>query len=162
MLDAAVKVTDKEECCIVKVFGRATHNITPPIKKLIEEKTLANLDYFAFDLKDVSFMDSTFMGTLTMLALETRKTQTTSKIFNINEVNMKALKSLGVSKLFIFEDDLDYGEDSEELNQDNITKKESAETVLEAHKNLMEIDENNVPKFEKVVEFAEKDLNNMK
>ena len=40
-------------------------------------------------------------------------------------------------------------------------KLENATTVLEAHKTLMDVDSDNVAKFEKVVEFVQKDLDKL-
>ena len=37
-------------------------------------------------------------------------------------------------------------------------KTEKAETVLIAHETLMEVDKQNIPKFQNVVDFVKKDL----
>ena len=41
------------------------------------------------------------------------------------------------------------------------TAESNARNVLDAHQTLMDIDEANVPKFEKVVEFVKKDIDKM-
>ena len=37
----------------------------------------------------------------------------------------------------------------------------NAQTVLDAHKTLMDVDEENVKKFEKVVDYVQKDLDKL-
>ena len=41
---------------------------------------------------------------------------------------------------------------------ENVAKGMDAHTVLEAHQTLMDVDEGNVKKFEKVVEMVQKDI----
>ena len=41
------------------------------------------------------------------------------------------------------------------------TAESNARNVLDAHRTLMDIDEGNVRKFEKVVEYVEKDIDRM-
>ena len=42
-----------------------------------------------------------------------------------------------------------------------VSKIENATTVLEAHKTLMDVDQENVKKFENVVAFVQKDLDKL-
>ena len=163
MNDANLFVSRDSEKCVVKVVGRATLAICPKLRDLIKSfEASAEWGEIVFDLSRCVGMDSTFMGILTMFALHAKQHGMTIEILNAGPANRKLLTGLGLGGLF------DYVEDASTESEDGVdgTSKPSespassstAETILEAHKTLMEVDENNVDKFKKVVEMVEKEV----
>ena len=74
------------------------------------------------------------------------------------------LKGLGVDKLFTFCDE-NGGITVESWHNVLPQKKsalETAETVSEAHKTLVEADDSNAEKFKEVIKFADADIENLK
>lgn len=145
----------------VKVIGRATFECVAPLRNLAKELDTAQFKAIDIDLADCQGMDSTFMGVLAMMALRAKKINAVISVFNASELNKTLLCGLGLKRLFQFT------EGAVELNgavaseAGPVDQKTHAETVLEAHKTLMGVDQENVQKFEKVVDFVQKDLDRL-
>jgi len=142
----------------VKVIGRATFAVGPTLRELVQ--TVENEPEkrgVTIDLTQCTGMDSTFMGILAMLALKVRKDNITVKLVNAGE-NRKLLDGLGLKKLFNYIDEEPSSDNWKKTAVNHTTMKESAKTVLDAHKVLMKADENNIDKFKNVVKMVEKEL----
>lgn len=146
----------------IKVEGRANFEYGLPLRDFAKNLE-GKYEKVSIDLKSCTGMDSTFMGVLAMIGLKSRKIGAVVEIINADANNRHLLIGLGLEKLFAFIDRQDTQENIEwqqsESGQDRMT---TAETVVEAHKTLMNVDQNNVSKFEKVVEFAQEDLDKLK
>ena len=96
-----------------------------------------------------------------MMALRAKKIGAVISIYNANDLNRNLLYGLGLKRLFQFtEGTVDVSAPAAEAPQpvDRITH---VTTVLEAHKTLMDVDQSNVGKFEKVVDYVQKDLDRL-
>ncbi|MHB9138201.1 MAG: STAS domain-containing protein [Victivallaceae bacterium] len=146
----------------IKVEGRANFEYGLPLRDFAKNLE-GKFEKISIDLKSCTGMDSTFMGVLAMIGLKSRKAGAVVEIVNADANNRHLLIGLGLEKLFAFVDQQETPENAEwqqsEAGKDQLT---TAETVVEAHQTLMDIDQNNVPKFEKVVEFAQEDLDKLK
>ena len=100
-----------------------------------------------------------------MLGLRAKAVGAPMEICAADEQNKSLLAGLGLKKLFIFtENALDEEDSSAEWqtgNQETVKMAEGAQTVLEAHKTLMDVDEENVQKFETVVNLVQQDIDRM-
>ena len=145
----------------VKVVGRGTFECVAPLRALAKELDSAEFKQIDVDLADCQGLDSTYMGVLAMMALRAKKIQAVISIYNASELNRNSLYGLGLKRLFQFTEgavDLNGAVVSE---AGPVDQKTHAETVLEAHKTLMNVDQGNVQKFEKVVDFVQKDLDRL-
>ena len=146
----------------IKVEGRANFEYGLPLRDFAKNLE-GEFEKISIDLKSCTGMDSTFMGVLAMIGLKSRKIGAVVEIINADANNRHLLIGLGLEKLFVFVDRQVIQENIEwqqsESGQDRMA---TAETVVEAHQTLMNVDQNNVPKFEKVVEFAQEDLDKIK
>jgi len=157
MAEAKILVADAAQVAQIKIVGRATHLCSPSFKKFgqhIGEKEMI------IDFSECTGMDSTFMGVLTELGLPKFQQKHPITFVNTSEPNKQLLKGLGVHGLFKYEDINGSDHDWETLcNACDIQDKQThGQVMLEAHETLMEIDENNIPKFEDVVDFLRNDL----
>ena len=148
----------------IKVEGRATFEYGPPLRTLAKNLENENFERISVDLRECTGMDSTFMGLLAMLGLRARKINAFMEILNANEMNMGLLGGLGLEKLFKFSvrdttEDKDKDWKKTETQSDKLS---TAEAVVDAHDTLMDVDPGNIPKFERVVDFAKKDLDKLK
>jgi anti-sigma B factor antagonist len=166
MKKADILISNKDGVYLVKVDGRATFECAPPLRNLAKDLEQTPFKRICVDIRNCTGMDSTFMGILTMLGLRAKKIGAEMAIYNASEFSMALLHGLGIKKLFSFANgEMDAPADAvphaakEQPKDVNIS---NATLVIEAHKTLMEADESNVKKFEKVVEFAQKDLDNLK
>ena len=164
-----VEVDDGDE------IERVTQDITkiPGIESALYGGTnvLAMMDAFnaiRSDLGECQWMDSTFMGILAMLALRAKKTGAEISVHNAGPQNTELLYGLGLKKLFQFVDagmDAVNGANTPAVSAapgDSSNPASYAHTVLEAHETLMDVDEGNVKKFDKVVSLVKQDLERKK
>jgi hypothetical protein len=105
-------------------------------------------------------MDSTMLGLIAKTAIRLKK-EWNQFLYEINSSNMvkTSLKSTGVYNLMKHLDDLKQEVELKELeNKDFDDKTEKAKHILEAHKTLMDLSDENKKIFKNVVEMLEKDL----
>lgn len=146
----------------IKVEGRANFEYGLPLRNFAKNLE-GKFEKVCIDLTSCTGMDSTFMGVLAMIGLKARKVGGIVEIINADANNRHLLIGLGLEKLFVFIERQAGPENADwqqsESDKDRLT---TAETVVEAHQTLMDVDQNNIPKFEKVVEFAQDDLDKIK
>lgn len=152
----------KEGRTLVVVDGRANFEAAVPLREFVNTLT-GDFRSVAVDLQKCTGMDSTFMGVLSMLGLKARKCGARVEILNASDSNRGLLKGLGVARLFQFAEcdtSVMAAEDAAVLDT-AAAPLETAETVLQAHETLMDVDEENVKKFQQVVDFARKDVDRL-
>ena len=157
MNNAEILVARTSSTFKLKIIGRATFEVGPTLRQLVQDiEEAPDKTEVTIDLTECTGMDSTFMGILAMLALQLRKNNITITV--VNPGNNKALlNGLGLKKLFNYVEQESTGENWKKTGS-NPPLHDKAETVLEAHKVLMEADEGNVQKFHTVVDMMEKEL----
>ena len=145
--------------CII-VDGRGNFEAAVPMREFVNSLPSSFREVFV-DLEKCDGMDSTFMGVLSMLGLKARKCGAKIAVVNASESNRNLLKGLGVAKLFQFTENKQNSSGGKELTvqKDMLS---TAETVLEAHKTLVEADETNQEKFKQVIDFAQNDVDRLK
>lgn len=149
----------------VKIKGRANFECAPPLRNLAESITPSqHIQKICVDALECPGMDSTFMGVLAMLGLKAKRLNAPMEIHRASESNQGLLKGLGLGKLFVFVNDRHVEEPDEwrPIDDKPADLLDNAETVHDAHETLMEVDKENVKRFEKVLEFAKKDLDRIK
>ena len=156
-----VFISEKDGITFIRAKGNASFVCAPPLRELAKKLAAEPFGGLKINLEECTWMDSTFMGMLAMLGLNAKKKNVPAEIWNASEQNEKLLCGLGLQKVFAFENG-EFGDASDATAASNATTAESnARNVLDAHQTLMDIDEGNVQKFEKVVEFVKKDIDRM-
>jgi len=156
-----VFLSEKDGIHHIRVKGNASFACAPPLRELAKKLAAEPFSGLKIDLEECTWMDSTFMGMLAMLGLNAKKKGVPAEIFNASEQNDKLLGGLGLKKVFEFKIGPSMvGSDVPAASNDS-TAESRARNVLDAHQTLMDIDESNVPKFEKVVEYVKKDIDRM-
>jgi len=148
----------------VKVVGRGSFQNSSCFKAFYQKLLKDTVNRFVVDLGTCTYLDSTFLGILLGLALKLKETgEGRLHILNASQRNLELLRNLGLDRLIVI--------DSQNIEMNGVmeksleevacrepTRKEAAPTILEAHRNLMEFDARNIPKFKDVVEFLREDL----
>ncbi len=144
----------------VKVEGRATFEVSSPLRNLALKLKDAPVGGISINLDACTGMDSTFIGVIAMLGLDAKKQNAPAVILNADENNRKLLNGLGLHKIFTYGEDNYAGVKQWQDGSPSLKPPalETAKTVLNAHETLMDIDESNVPRFKNVVEFVKKDI----
>lgn len=147
----------------IKVQGRANFECAPPLRNLAHNMD-KGFKRISIDLTGCSGMDSTFMGVLAMLGLQVREGGKV-EIVNADKDNRHLLEGLGIEELFDFvnKDNNESDKDRKWVRpEEKSSQVDQAETVYSAHDTLVRVYDGNKAKFEKVVEFAKKDLDRLK
>ena len=147
----------------IKVEGKGSFLNSAGVKEFSKEMVNRGHRDFVVDLRNCPVMDSTFMGTLAMIALRLREIgQGRLHVINLNERNHDLLTNLGLDQLFTMDacgiresgpgvrDSLEAAPPTDHTDQ--------AETMLEAHEALVEADPDNLTMFNDVVEYLKLDL----
>ena len=85
----------------IKVEGKGSFLNSAGVKEFAKEMVNRGHREFVVDLRNCPVMDSTFMGTLAMIALRLREIgQGSLHVINLNERNHDLLTNLGLDQLF--------------------------------------------------------------
>ena len=157
----------------IRVEGPGSHQNSDRIREFAHRRMTEGTDTFVVDLANCPTMDSTFMGTLTALALELkRKGEEASEtagieILNANKRNHQSLVKLGLQHLIRIDDEGTSWESERELVDQNLSRplpgvdldrQERMEMVLEAHEALVKANRENRSRFQDVLEYLQRDL----
>ena len=146
----------------IKVEGKGSFLNSAGVKEFSKEMVNRGHREFVVDLRNCPVMDSTFMGTLAMIALRLREIgQGSLHVINLNERNHDLLTNLGLDQLFSMDacgvkdggPALRNALDPASPNRDA-----QAETMIEAHEALVEADPENLTKFKVVLDYLKQDL----
>jgi anti-anti-sigma factor len=158
-------VLDGGRIAVVRVLGRGNFSNSMPFKRFAAQVNSSPiLDQFIVDLQFCESMDSTFMGVLAgaAIALHQQK-QVKLIIFQTSDHCKRLLKNLGLLPLV----DLRTGQLSAiERCEKQLAPAEGEECsrvdqillTLQAHKELVRIDATNEVRFQAVIEYLEKSL----
>ena len=159
MKKADVLITKDASTYNIKIDGRATFESSVPLKSFADNFKNEKITHLVIDMSKCVWMDSTFMGTLAILGLKAKDCSIKPVILNIDEKNCRLMSDLGITILFDFRK----GEEivSTDRSKANDGKsdygQDVSDTILKAHETLIDIDSNNLRKFDKVVELLKKD-----
>ena len=161
----AAEVDQKVYICI---YGRGSFRISPALKTFIKQK-IENpaLTHIFLNMSGCEGMDSTFMGVLAGLAcLIKSRPQLTFQLTHLSKKNEDLLITLGVNRVLDYHlasdpENPEPGPESQlELSIETNTKT-TAETSLEAHQKLVDIDTKNHLEFKSVIELLQADLDQL-
>ena len=166
---AKISVCADEDFACVKIAGRANFNCGPNFKTLLDELGRSGRKRFVLDLSDCVLMDSTCLGLLAGFGMTIRRdaaqTGRSVELLNPNARVSDLLQNLGVVSLFkVAASALETPSDLETCPSESPspTREEITRTCLEAHRTLMAVDPDNVPRFKDVAEFLAEDLKRLK
>ena len=156
-----IKVAVNENTAYVKIFGRATFNLAPDFKNFVERQMVRKLREVLVDFEECESVDSTFIGLITSLTIKySVDGKFYIKLFNLNEHLIKIIKTLGLLDVICISKSLsDEDVKFSETEKTNASKKDIATTMLEAHKVLSNINEQNELEFKNVVDYLRKEVN---
>ncbi|MCK5804725.1 MAG: STAS domain-containing protein [Lentisphaeria bacterium] len=164
MSEASVMIAEQDGVVAVRVLGRATFKVCREFREYAMRVLKSSpTNAVVIDLSECDTMDSTFMGILAMIGLQGRG-KTHLCIVGADASNQALLSEIGVSKLWKFADGDPGSREWTELCQAaagsvDMTASDVGALVLDAHKTLMELDPENVPKFKNVVELLSAEMN---
>lgn len=145
---------------IVKISGRASFVTSGSLRDFFNHMIKAGKRRFVLDFVDCISMDSTFLGVIAGAALTLRRSDTPGSMVlcRLSARNLELVKDLGLDRLMTIDSGevapADIGSSAEKLETSSgEAELENAKLVLEAHENLIAVDEGNREKFQDVVTF---------
>ncbi len=162
--EVQICVAHFEKVAIIRIIGRATFKISQQLREFGMGMLHRDIVSVIFELSECYGMDSTILGVIAMIGLEGRG-KSEVVVVNANDTVRSQLESVGLSKLCRFA-----CESVENVNWDTlcraaagaVTMDSVADTVLEAHKTLMNLEPQNIPKFRDVVEILSQEMDQRK
>jgi len=150
----------------IRVQGKGSFKNAKMVKSFYDASIANAAKRCVFDLQECIHMDSTFMGVMAAISAEQKRLSFPLPIIvNINERNMELLSTLGLDRVLeilgVAPPEVAEGLTRLETTPEP-SKEESAETMLEAHESLIELDERNRVKFRDVVDFLRDKLDREK
>lgn len=150
----------------IRVTGRGSFKVSATLKQFIAEVIAKQpVTFVVLDLADCIGMDSTFMGVLAGLSGRLKQSGQTLELINLSEKNEALLATLGVDQV-VTHYSHSHGHDlpaesGQSLPTKSATKKDLAETALQAHETLVELSEENRPRFKRVIEYLKADVDRL-
>jgi len=153
-------VGELDDKVFVKFIGNSTMKNSKTLEDFFVKLMAGDKKDIILDFGECNYMDSTMLGFIAKSAIQVKKLWA-KRIFEINASNMvrTSLKSTGVYDLMQHLDEFATKislSDLETVDFDD--KDEKAKHILDAHKTLMSLSEENAKIFKNVVDLLEKDI----
>jgi len=143
----------------IKVVGKGTHLNSHLLKQFFQQIFDQPVHRIQIDVGECSYMDSTFLGTLTGMALRTReKNLPPIQLINLHQRIKEMLTSLGVESFFEAGSFSDSRPSLKALDGDPPGIEEKTQEMISAHQALIKANANNLTKFQDVITLMQKKL----
>lgn len=167
-----LSVAVHEQVAYVRLSDRGSFKISKSLKQFGVSAIDHGVEKLVVDMEECVGMDSTFMGVLAGLAFRLKK-KNDGRIYMVNLTSRTRglLATLGLDQLV--ETFMQGGTPAEfatmldrnsrpmdVLKHDPGSRRETAEMMLEAHENLVEVSNENLPRFRDVLTFLREDIAN--
>jgi anti-sigma B factor antagonist len=152
---------------LIKLEGRASFSSSVDFKTLVNRLAENGFSHFVLDLTDCVLMDSTFLGVLAGLGLNSSRNGHALpdiELFHPSQRIRELLDNLGVAHLFkVLNGDGCLSENMTEIDVQPTTpdRIETTRICKDAHELLMRLSPANVDKFKDVARFLAEDLKKM-
>jgi anti-sigma B factor antagonist len=162
-MDATKDVIEAGICdqtVVVRVKGRGLFRNCQPLKKYADLLIDRGCRTVIVDARLCDYMDSSFLGTLTGMAIRLKKTGGGEvQLVNLNQKVRETVQAIGLNHIFRLLDTRDLSQvATAPLTPDEFDKHKLAESMLEAHAHLIAADQTNAARFKNVRIALEKEL----
>lgn len=143
---------------VVRISGRACFQNSMCLRDFVTEMLHQGKTRFVFDFLFCTSMDSTFLGVLAGIALELKKRPGGGSLVlaRMGPRNLELVRNLGLHRLLTVDAGdfpMTFGQNQQPLQFVDQSELDHARLVLEAHENLVTVDESNRSKFQDVLAF---------
>jgi anti-anti-sigma regulatory factor len=159
------QVHDSPKAAVLQVLQKASYTNCEPVRNFFDKQFDAGQRSFIVDFASCTSVDSTFLGILVRLALNLRNSEDPGKLalVNLTGRNLETVKNLGIHRIAeISSHAVESLKDLESLSVNGQDDVACSETIYEAHKTLMNLNEKNLRMFCDVVSFLEQETERSK
>lgn len=142
-----------------KIIGEVRAQSCISLDKLLGKiEQQSNVKGAVVDLTQTTFIDSTVLGILAKLGLKLKQAHKIQAVMLSTNPDITTLaNSMGLGQVFVMLNCGDSNICTHTLIDDNVTQSAMLNTVLDAHRTLMELNDNNQNIFEPLVKQLEKE-----
>ena len=152
-------VNPESDPVAIRIEGKATFQNCGSMKHFLAKMLEKGKRRFVMDFEACTGMDSTFLGVMAGTALQLRKSDPRGSlvISHLNERNSELVNNLGLNRLLTIDDGRSVSRDDTAFLEQTAVSDEiaAARQVLNAHRNLVEVDGDNAARFKDVMELCE-------
>ena len=157
MSEGQLLVAQEGPMALMQVIGRGTFKLAVGFRRWIEQLIASTeIQSVMLDLSKCTSLDSTFMGLMVTLAIQSKK-RFALLVVNASENHHALLDGIGVMRVWRYVDapvpELNWAKLAEAASGSVSLDDKTRELIIAAHTTLMEYDEGNIPKFKDVVEL---------
>ncbi|MEO7598327.1 MAG: STAS domain-containing protein [Opitutus sp.] len=143
---------------VVRIGGRACFQNSVCLRDFVTEMLQQGKTRFVFDFMHCTSMDSTFLGVLAGIALDLKKRPGGGSLVlaRMGPRNLELVRNLGLHRLLTVDSGdfpMNFSQGDHALHCRDQSELDHARLVLEAHENLVTVDEANRTKFQDVMAF---------
>jgi anti-anti-sigma factor len=160
-----IQVAVQQQVGYAVVQGRGSFKVSASVKDFGNALLESGVKHLILDLRDCIGMDSTFMGVLAGLCTRFhREGDGKVQVGHASEKIQRLMSTLGLDRLLDAVNDPlpgpmpDISGELRELDVATQTPLASAETMLEAHENLLDVHEDNSLRFQDVLDYLREDI----
>ncbi len=151
-------VSAYSEPVVLKIAGRVSYLNSAPVSDFFNRMAKLGKHNFILDFADCTTMDSTFLGIIAGATLRVLKEDPPGSfvLCRLGTRNLELVRNLGLHRIATVDAcdfPMEFDSPEQSLNASNDGKIENAKLVLQAHENLIEIDEKNKSRFQDVVAY---------
>jgi len=150
---------EKDDITYLKMVGNLKYTSSSGFDHFVDGLMERGFHNVLLDLSEATYIDSTNLGMIAKIAGRARKNPDVHvTILSPNEDINEILKSVHFEKLFTIVEEYPDDHDLQEIPDQERGRREDLKMLLEAHRALMDVHENNRPQFKDVVELLESEL----
>ncbi|WP_263769076.1 STAS domain-containing protein [Propionivibrio soli] len=160
MNQGKVSYAEQDGNCVIRCEGVINYTLGPALDRFLDELfARGECRGIIVDLTHVDSIDSTGLGLLARIAKYQRQRDGSKPLmFSVHQDVNTVLKSICLDEVFVLLEQTPIAVEGRTLTPGNPSETELARTILEAHRLLSELNENNRAMFRDVVEAFERDL----
>ncbi len=150
---------EKDAITYIKMVGNLKYTTSSGFDHFVDGLMERGYENVVIDLSEATYIDSTNLGLIAKIAGRARhNSEMHVTIVSPNEDINEILRSVRFDKLFTIVEDMEGVDELEEIPEEERDKKDDLQMLIQAHKALIDIDEENRPQFKDVVELLEKEV----
>ena len=160
MEDGKIYYTVIDNICVIKMVGRIAYKISPNFDRFIEKiKNNSTVNNFVVDLREAAHIDSTNLGLLAKLNRYSRtKSARPPTVISTKDNINHLLLNIGFAAFFDIIDSMDDIQSTfNKLPHLKNAGEKITKVMLEAHRELAEMNETNHELFKDVIKYLEGD-----
>ena len=144
----------------VHICGRANFLNCSPLRTFFRKMVEKGNREFALDFSHCEGMDSTFLGILAGVAIQTKRSEPPGQVTlnGLGERNLELVRNLGLHRIVEIVEDSSHGTGADSSQSEGLIKEDQSEAekkamLIQAHEDLVKIDDSNLAKFQDLLTF---------